>query len=307
METNILQLDPGLHPDIPETVYHAMPEASQSSLRTLLVRSPAHAMEARKQEAKTTPSKRLGSAVHCAVLQPDLFSDHYAVAGQCAAVKKDGSRCANTGARRFGEEWFCNVRGHAPDTGADELGAVLTPEEWNKCMAIRDNAARHKDIQALLRQSSRRELTAVWIDEETGVKCKARFDLPSDDGVLITDVKTTRDASRAAFSAAVYRYGYYFQGAHYCRGAYANGMPAEIFGIIAIENEPPYAVAIYEVEGEALDAGLAEVRTALQEWSSCEVEGEWPAYGQGVTRLSLPPWSWKQIEERVEALEEVAA
>jgi len=144
------------------------------------------------------------------------------------------------------------------------------------------------------------ERSAWWEDAETGLLCKGRFDEIGRRAGVIVDLKTTRDASREAFSRAIYTIGYYIQAAHYIAGAKALGIDADRFGIIAVEKDPPYAVAIYEVSGAALYDGERERRKLLELYAQCEESGEWPGYPQEVVEIDLPVWAPNQIDRRLE-------
>ena len=71
--------DPGIYADIPNEVYHALPGVSKSMLDKL-DESPAHLRDAIDNPVhEQTMPMMIGSATHCAVLQPDKFEDQYIV------------------------------------------------------------------------------------------------------------------------------------------------------------------------------------------------------------------------------------
>lgn len=288
----------GLHEDISAGEYHAWYGASQSRLKTLRDRTPAHLLHEIRNPAPQTPALAFGEMVHDAVLLPDLFRDRYVSAGQCEATKKGGDRCSNTGSVRIDGHWFCGVRGHAPDGAPDTGYRVVDRSEWLQAKAMWESVRGHPVAGALLNGPA--EMSAAWTDEETGVLCKARFDITPAGIGAIGDLKTTRDASPAQFTRAIYNYGYYMQAAHYLRGARQLGIEARHFVIIAVEKDPPYAVAVYRIRDDAVYAGEEELRPLLKRWAECEAAGEWPGYPEEAVDISLPPWSWRQIDERVQ-------
>ena len=270
---------PGLYPDVPAPVYRRWRAASQSILAILRDRSPAHAYEAMVNPPPQTDAERLGEAVHMAVLQPDLFARRY-VRGP------EGDR--RTKAVR--EAW--------QEVAAANPGAtILLPAEYDQIIAIRDAVYRHPTARKLF--GGEAERSAVWRDPDTGVLCKGRFDEINRTVGCITDLKTTQDASPAAFTRAIYGYRYYLQAAHYLAGAQALGIDVRFFVIIAVEKEPPYGVAIYHVSGEAIRAGLEELRPLLTVYARCMETGVWPSYPAEAVEITLPPWAWRQIDERV--------
>ncbi len=308
MNSKTPDLDEGVHAGLDEGTYLALPYASQSRLRTLARHSPKRMRYEMAHPGDSTDAQILGSAIDVAVLEPDLLDSRYAVAHQCEAFTKGGDRCKNIGAARYdGEHWFCNVKSHPP-TGIlrDDITA-LSPADWNTCVDLRDLCRVHPAAQRLL-AGERKKLVAIWIDPETGVKCKAEFDVLDDTETFITDLKSTLDASDEGFRREIDRWKYHWQGGFYVQGANILGFSVEHYAIVAAEKGTPVDVNCFELSGEALDAGWKELRVALKRWAWCQEEGEWPGYDLGVKEISLPPWAWKQIEERVskaEAAEEL--
>ena len=288
-------LEPGLYKKIDEEIYHGMAGCSQSRLKTILNWSPAHLAYAIENPGEdTTEAKYLGTAIHKALLEPDLFNQTYAVAGPCAGTTAKGQPCGNTGKVRSGGLWFCGK--HPPEYADDIL--QLNQAQWDACVGIRDKAYSRTRSRALLECGSRKELTAVWTDEETGIVCRARYDILSDDGYIIGDLKSTQSAEDRAFSNSIYKFGYYIQASFYLWGARVLGVPSDIFAILAVEKKPPYECQVFEVHGEVIEAGEKEMRPLLRRYAECLEKNEWPGYPDKAIPVSLPPWSWKQIEAR---------
>lgn len=290
----------GLHKGVPALTYHRWPGASQTLLKKARDRSFAHVRWEMLHPQEQTDAMIVGAAVHTAVLEPDQFGDLYDLAGQCEATKKgDGQRCSNTGTVRRDGQWFCNVRGHDPlgfNTPGDQLVA-LRPAEYQTCSGVRDAIAAHPIASLMI--GGEREASAVWVDEKSGVLCRGRFDVIDTELHAITDLKTTTDASPMRFRRTIYDLGYHIQAAHYIRGAQALGLDVDSFGIIAVEKEPPYAVAVYQLEGAAIYDGGRELDALLERWAECERTGIWPAYDNDVVKIDLPAYAPKQINERL--------
>ncbi len=70
------------------------------------------------------------------------------------------------------------------------------------------------------------------------------------------------------------------------------------FVFIAVEKTPPYAVALYELDAEAVDLGRALARRDLARYANARDFGVWPGYPDAVQSLSLPKWAtYAEIEE----------
>ena len=287
----------GLHPDVPMEEYRDWPGASQSRLKVIRDKSPAHLRYMMENPQPSTKAQKLGAAIHTAVLEPEVFHARYAVIGRCEGEKKDGDRCANSGSVLTADgRSLCGV--HAGGAEIDDERVILPRSKYEQSQAIYKSVRAHPFARTLL--GGHAERSAVWEDPETGVLCKGRFDDIAPEGVgALVDLKTTTDASPRAFERAIYKFGYYMQAAFYLTGAQALGEPVEDFAIIAVEKDPPYAVAVYRIRADALGAGRDELKPLLARYAECVRDDHWPAYPREVRDIALPPWAWKQVDERV--------
>jgi hypothetical protein len=288
----------GLHAGVPAVVYHGWRGASQTRLKRMRDKSPMHVRW--EMEHPVPPSKALilGAAIHTCVLEPDLFPVVYMTAGQCEAITGGGERCKNAGTVCRGGSWFCGVRGHDPAAGKPgDQRIALARADWDICIGIRDSVNAHPNTRHMLEGNA--ETSAVWTDPDTGVLCRGRFDDLALGIGSITDLKSCADASPFRFPRAVYDYGYHIQAAMYLRGARALGLEVDTFGFVAVEKEPPYAVACYELQPAAVHDGERELMPLLEQWATCEMTGVWPGYKTDVVKIDLPTYAPKQIDERL--------
>ena len=262
----------GIHENVPEAEYHSWEGASCSRLK-LIERSPAHCKASFSEGYDgTTESKKKGSALHCAVLEPDSFSARYHLF--------DGDR-------RYKE-------GKALWTQLLEITTeeyMLKKNEYSDVIGMKDAVYAHKAAAKLLENVDRTELSLAW--KHDNVLCKGRIDGYSEKLKTIIDVKTTQDASFFAFQWAINKYKYHWQAQHYTSGAKALGLEVENYAIIAIENKAPFAVACYGLASEALEFGRHDLEEAIKKFGCCVMLDEWPAYGNEFEDISLP----KQILE----------
>ena len=129
---------------------------------------------------------------------------------------------------------------------------------------------------------------------QMGVDCKGRLDYVVDD--VIVDLKTTEDASPAAFARSIANYRYHVQAAHYLALASELGMDAKRFVFIAVEKEAPYAIARYELDPADLMLAEADRQKHLTRLASCQAFDSWPSYGYEIKTLSLPKWATNNNE-----------
>jgi len=307
----------GVYQGIPEDEYHALQRASQSTLQALLDNSPAHAKAKMEEDLEPTPAQKVGTAIHAALLQPDLFDATYDVKGQCEGETNSGSRCSRSGKHpvtdaKTGEiQWYCGT--HRPDEGEDAGTEeadieVLSESRMETVEAIRAQARSHPAASALLYEHpGLSELTVLWAHPTTEVRCKSRVDHLIKHprmGYVAIDVKTTRDAAptERGFPRSAAQYGYHRQAAFYRTALEESGIPVDEYMILAVEKEPPYAVVPYivyddnkaTVEGQTpIAEGIAELEAALRTFKQCRMDERWPTYTEAVERLRFPDWAFK--------------
>lgn len=61
--------------------------------------------------------------------------------------------------------------------------------------------------------------------------------------------------------------------------------------IVAVENDDPYDVVVYDVPQESIDAGRKAYRGWLAQLATCREKNEWPGYATGRQLLLPPRWA----------------
>lgn len=293
-------LAPGIYVDVPMSVYHQLAGASNSQLNKLYGRTPAHLRAALDEPKPDTKALRIGRALHTAILEPDLFSKQFAVAGQCEATlasgKNAGDRCKNAGTHYSNRDgWRCGVH----PTISDESRIVVPQKDYDICIGARDSVFRHGMAGPLLKRVGNVEQTLVWNDQKTGLLCRARHDFHTEyiPGGGVADLKSTEDASMDAFMWSMWKYGYGRQGALYLEGAHERGLPLQNFLIIAVEKSPPYAVNVFILDDGSLDASAKQLRPLKRLYKRCLDTNEWPAYDDSkIHDIALPHQVFEQID-----------
>lgn len=269
---------PGIY-EIPEDAYHRDPvpggSLSASSAKKLLADGgPAKYRHQLDNPKAPSAAMELGTAVHRLVL---------GTGAEVVEVKADSWR---TNAAKD-EAAKARARGAVPLLSKDmqvahEMASVV----------LRD----YPTAAALLSlKRGRPEMSAFWIDQQRKIWRRCRFDLlphPPRNGIpVIADFKTCKDASKRGFPKAVDEFGYYIQAAWYCDGWRAIYGTDPAFVFVAQETEPPYMVAQYQLDAEALACGRNDADKAMEIWRDCREAGEWPGYSQEIETIALPRWS----------------
>lgn len=271
----MLSLGTGLHPGIPEARYHArIPGLASKGALDKVRKSLAHYkawLEA--QESSNTAALLFGKGFHCSVLEPDVFASNYVVEpdhGDC--------RLKENKARR--DEWR-----------ASHEGKILVSDGDARAFdGIAKALSAHKFARELIRGGVS-ELTLRWQDAETGLECKGRCDYYIPGLATVVDLKTTADASFDDFRKSAASYGYHRQDAFYRQGFAACGVPIDNFIFIAVEKVPPYAVAVFALDRDAVRKGSASVAEDLRTLAEGVERDEWPGYPEEIQVLDLPPWA----------------
>jgi hypothetical protein len=251
--------------------YDSIRAVNWSLLRHMRV-SPKHYKAASETERPDTDTFRLGRAVHTAVLEPDRFVLDYVVW---------------TGGRRAGKAW------DEFETAADEQGkTVLKLEQYEQACRIRDAVRGHALVAPLL-ASGKAEQVLEWTDEKTGIKCKGRADLVTPRVIL--DLKTARHAvDKRRFVSAAYQLGYYHQLAFYSRFKGDDDVDCVI---VAVEPAPPYDVAVYKLDPNAVWAANRDIDKLLARLAECLESDRWPGVFDDVQMIEEPNWAFSSLDE----------
>lgn len=177
------------------------------------------------------------------------------------------------------------------ETEAAHLEAV-TVEEWEALTGQRESLLAHPAARALLTGDAEFQTSVFWEDPETGILCRGRPDSVTCRGI-VADLKTTEDASPAAFARSVATYRYHVQSAFYLDGLRCNDAEIDSFAWVAVEKTPPYLVAVYCADDSCLSKGRDEYRADLNTFAECLRTDVWPGYAPTIQPLSLPAWALK--------------
>ena len=176
---------------------------------------------------------------------------------------------------------------------AYESGATpLLTAEYDAALAMRDAVMAHP-VAAELFSDGVAEQSGWWADEDTGITLRFRPDWMGNlqDWPVCGDLKTTVSADPQDFARSVVKFGYGLQAAWYLAGLAAHGVTDARFVFVCVEKSPPYPVAVIELDAEAIAQGRIDMRRAIDLYKRCLDTDTWPAYGDGIHTISLPPWA----------------
>jgi hypothetical protein len=253
--------------------YHAHPSISKSSLDKIN-RSIAHYLASLATPDKPTAAMALGTAVHTAVLEPETLAERFIVRPDFDRRTKDG---------REGFAAWLDEHSAQLGRGAQEI----TEAEMATTLACAEAVANHPVASDLLKGAAI-ERSVFWTDDETGIECRCRPDAMTSE--YIVDLKTTTDASLAAFTRSIGQRRYHVQEAFYLRGT---GLKR--FYFVAVETSAPYSVAVYEMCMESSQRGHEQMREDLKKyadwfWAAQSGSAAWTGYPDKIQTIRLPGW-----------------
>lgn len=246
-------------------------------------RSPLHYKYRKDNERVDTKAFARGRAGHTAVLEPRRFLLDYAVWDK----KNDEGKVK----QRRGKEF---------DSFAAMCGSktILTVEEYETALAIGD-AVRAHPVAAEVLKGAKHEQSIAWTDEATGLPCKSRIDAI---GGWLADLKTTsKGVDPRVFGNAAAKYGYVPQLAMYSDGWLAVTGERPPVCIVAVEAEPPYDVAVFEIDEDKLYMGQQIYRGLLEQVAICRQANAWPGRCPESVPLELPAWVYEEDEQEMTA------
>jgi hypothetical protein len=265
MNTGILSL--------PEGQYRAAEGISKSSLDWIAPpRTPAHykAKVSGLIKDEQTPAMRLGSMIHRAILEWDSLD---------YVVKPEGMNFAT----KEGKEWK-----------AAQTTAIITADEYQTILGMRDSVNAHPAVKRVL--ANARTEVSLFANGEDGVLRKARIDALPESGNVLVDIKTCQSADPDLMAKSVVAYRYDVQAAYYLDICRLLGIDKSEFLFVCVEKLPPYAVAVYALDQDAIAWGRKQYQRDLALIKHCEAEDHWPSFTQDITTLALPAWAQKQME-----------
>jgi len=229
--------------------YLEHPAINISSL-VLMLKSPQHYHQNQQygEPPKDTDPMRFGRAIHKAVLEPDKF--------EALPIWRGG--------RRAGHAWsdFCTEHGIP---GAD----YVTGDEVAKCLQMQIAVRSHPIAGAYLDMPGDAEKSVLWT-HRSGVECKSRIDwIAHPEGAPIVDLKSARDATLRGFGRSAANMHYHVKAAFYRDAVEAAGFGRRPFVWVAVEKEPPYAVACYRATDEQLSVGQRDYEWLLERLLNC--------------------------------------
>lgn len=264
---------PGIYKDVPEEEYHSWDAISKSGL-AMFSQNPGKYKYCDKKETK---KMSLGSAIDIILFEgEESFYNKF-------AIKPEGFK----GTRKEDKIWKEEFS-HMPQ---------ISIAEAENCISAA-NSVRNNPLAKEYLEGSQYQLSLVWIDEGTGLLCKARPDIKPD-GYIIADLKSTANVSYSAFQKVFHNLKYHWQAAFYSLGwEEITGDHIDKFTFICVEPEFPYPVEVYTVDmgSDTAELALNQIGKTMAKYCECKANDYWPV-SSGIEReILLPGYAYTQTE-----------
>ncbi len=273
--------------DIPEEIYHAEKRFISKHSLDIFRESPFKYKEMieGRLERTTSAAMEFGTALHCAVLEPEKFAEIYVDAGAINRRTKEGKA-----------QWESLIAsGKKP----------LSVDDFSKISSIRDNIFSHEAAADLFSGKGLNEVSlfstnAFKTMDGYKFKAKCRMDrlILKDNCAVIIDLKTASDVSDKAIQRAIANFRYDIQAYFYekilCEITH---LAAIDFIFVFVETKPPYEVKVVKLTEEWLEVAESDVRRDLELLRWFEEGGR--KIFQTIETIGKPAWhkehSWDDI------------
>lgn len=220
-----------------------------------------------------SPQMELGTAVHCAALEPQRFTTEY-------IVQPDALNDRRTKAYK---EWAQNV--HPSMT-------ILKQETADTVRQCVDSLYSVPVIKSVLDAPGLVERSHRWTCPISDVPCKFRPDKINPDAEIVLDIKTISNCSQSEFEKSVVNFKYFLQAAHYLAGAstiYQSHDWTFLFAVV--ETSPPFRCRAFSLDSEAIGIGFDTRERLLADYRRRYAENDWSEIDEHeLVTVSLPGW-----------------
>lgn len=256
--------------------YHAMSDCMSKSGLDKIEQAPfiyyARSLDPKRPPEEAKSGQLEGNLAHCAILEPDEFSQRYVL---------------GPSVNRNTKVWKEFV-----EANADRV--AIQRDQYDAAMRQADSVRTLPEIREAL-QTGTPEVSAFWVDEETHAQCRCRPDWVhdcGDSGVILLDVKTFTDPSPREFARQCARKAYAKQAAFYSDGyQIASGRTVLGFVFVAVGTEYPYCASALMLDEDSLELGRQQYKRNLRTYAECLRSGKWPGYSSAISIMRLPAWA----------------
>lgn len=187
----------------------------------------------------------IGSAVHCAILEPHLFNDKFVFLPNLDMRRTEDKKI------------FSEIKSNHPQA------LLLSNSERDLTVPLIDSI-KNNEIAMQFFNNADNEIDFYGVDEITGLKIKGRIDNLPKFGNAVVDLKTCQSSTPESFLRDIINNGHHIQAVHYLE---LTGRKEFVF--VAVEKSEPYTCSIFALDNVFLEVARNERRMILDliKWS----------------------------------------
>jgi len=273
--------EPGIYHGVSFQEYCQWNAVNNSSLGPAL-KSGQHYVHAQANPRADTPAFAFGRLAHEGRLEPAAVLDRFVVMPDLTAgITVNGKPAAKPKAtaeyKQRVQDW------HTENEGKH----IIEHDEWERTKGVLNALWNNQRAREWFTSPGQAEVSIVWIDATTGLRCKARIDKVVHNQ-LLADMKTSRDADR--FETSIVDYGYDRQAAFYLDGWHAVTGHRAQFAFAAVESEAPHGVRAAPAGPAVIVAGRRKYQEALRVVAAVRAQDGHPDGYAQPDEFDVPPW-----------------
>jgi hypothetical protein len=182
--------------------------------------------------------------------------------------------------------------------------ALYKPKEWFNLVAMRRELRAHPLARQILfgeaNENRHTEFTIRGVDRETGIRVQTKLDFCQkfDDGVLVVDLKSSRDASPSCWRRQAEKDGLHVQ------AAFQIGLASLLFDMdvefrfCVVQKDAPYRVEVYEMQEEFIEIGVEDYLRDIRKFAACNASGIWQPAKYGEVQMLETP-SYRMLDRQL--------
>jgi hypothetical protein len=278
-------IESGIYTNLSNEEYHSDPAISRSGIK-IFNECPfkywAHYLNPARPAKKTSDVMEFGSAFHTYVLEPDLLPKLYILEPEIPKLPKVGLK-RDLGAIEYEKQKAARESQSLSNRIMMERfeyemenKIIIKQKDFETMMAMKNALMKDKEAWDLI-QGAKFEHSYFWMDEHSGLMCKARPDILHHH--CIVDLKTCESADSHTYKYTMAKEGYHIQGAIIREGVkQITGNDISTVININIEKKYPHAIGIKIISQSALEAGYMTFKNTLLEMKECFQTNKWRSY-----------------------------
>jgi len=247
----------------------------------------------------------VGSAVHTAALEPQLFDKAYFPLPETVTVDGEVKKVIRNASHKIYKDLLAQASGRK----------VLTASDFQNVQGMAKALANHPIARGLLDGPGYIEASVFYTCPKTKLRKRVRPDWMRKDGKLGVNIKTSHSAKPDLFYKTGMDFGYDMGAAMELEAMEQlfGPDPERNYVLLVIEAEAPHIISAFDVmrpmstgndedntPTSYADVGATRVEKALARFVDCMNSGVWPGYLPTVEPMRVPAWMMRRILEKGE-------